>query len=97
MNNRQHSVHPPIGGDPPTLNRPQQLARDLDTHHPQFFPRLEQCALANQKLVAISHNPYPALIQFCQKLPWIAVIVWQLLRLYFLPSTNAEQSQSETP
>jgi magnesium-protoporphyrin IX monomethyl ester (oxidative) cyclase len=66
----------------------------LDTDHPEFFPRLEQCAIANQKLAEISGNGRPAPIQFCQKLPWIVAIVWQMLRLYLLPSINAETSRT---
>jgi magnesium-protoporphyrin IX monomethyl ester (oxidative) cyclase len=66
----------------------------LDTHHSEFFPRLERCAIANQKLAEISSNQRPAAIQFCQKLPWIGAIVWQLLRLYLLPSINAESSRT---
>ncbi len=66
----------------------------LDTHHPEFFPRLDQCAIAHQKLAEISSNQRPAVIQLCQKLPWIAVIGWQLLRLYLLPAINAEASRN---
>lgn len=66
----------------------------LDTDHPEFFPRLERCAIANQKLSKIANNQRPKWIQLCQKLPWIAVIVWQMLRLYFLPSVDAEVSRS---
>jgi len=66
----------------------------LDTHHSEFFPRLERCAIANQKLAEISSNQRPAAIQFCQKLPWIGAIVWQLLRLYLLPSINAESCRT---
>jgi magnesium-protoporphyrin IX monomethyl ester (oxidative) cyclase len=66
----------------------------LDTHNSEFFSRLERCAIANQKLAAISSNQRPAAIQFCQKLPWIGAIVWQLLRLYLLPSINAESSRT---
>jgi magnesium-protoporphyrin IX monomethyl ester (oxidative) cyclase len=66
----------------------------LDTHHPEFFPRLQHCAIANQKLAEISSNQRPAIIQLCQKLPWIAVIGWQLLRLYLLPAINAEASRN---
>lgn len=63
----------------------------LDTNHPQFFPRLEQCAIANQKLTEIANNKRPAVIKFFQKLPWIAVILWQLLRLYLLKPLNTEE------
>ena len=66
----------------------------LNTDHPEFFARLERCAIANQKLAEISSNQRPPVIRFCQKLPWIAAIGWQLLRLYLLPSINAEQSRT---
>jgi magnesium-protoporphyrin IX monomethyl ester (oxidative) cyclase len=62
----------------------------LDTDHPQFFRRLEQCAVANQKLAEISNSKRPAAIQFFQKLPWIAVVVWQLLCLYLLKPVDTE-------
>lgn len=66
----------------------------MDTEHPEFFSRLERCAIANQKLDEISQAKRPKPIQFLQKLPWLAVIGWQLLRLYFLPSINAEQART---
>lgn len=66
----------------------------LDTDHPAFFTRLERCAIANQKLAEISSTNRSKFIQLCQKLPWIAVIVWQLLCLYCLPAIDAETSRS---
>jgi len=62
----------------------------LDTHHPQFFDRLEACALANQKLTEIAASKNLGLVKWFQKLPWFAVILWQLLRVYTLPSIDAE-------
>ncbi len=66
----------------------------LDTDHPEFFSRLERCAIANQKLAEVSSSDRPTAIRFLQKLPWIAVILWQMLRLYLLPSINAENSRT---
>lgn len=66
----------------------------LDTNHPEFFSRLERCAIANQKLTEIASSQHPGLIRFVQKLPWITVILWQLLRLYLLPSINAEATRA---
>lgn len=65
----------------------------LDTNHPQFFQRLEECALANQKLAEIANNNRPKAIQFFQKLPWIAVILWQFLRLYLLKGIDTEDTR----
>ena len=62
----------------------------LDTHHPEFFPRLEQCAIANQKLAEINTNNAPIIIQFFQKIPWIAMIVWHLLCIYWQKPIDAE-------
>jgi magnesium-protoporphyrin IX monomethyl ester (oxidative) cyclase len=67
----------------------------LDTAHPEFFQRLDKCAAANQKLAAISHSQRPQLIKLIQKLPWLVVIMWQLLRLYFLPGINTEHTRPE--
>jgi magnesium-protoporphyrin IX monomethyl ester (oxidative) cyclase len=66
----------------------------LDTHHPEFFPRLERCAIANQKLTEIANRQCPTVVKWFQKLPWLAVIVWQLLRLYCLPAIDAEASRA---
>ncbi|MBD2080992.1 magnesium-protoporphyrin IX monomethyl ester (oxidative) cyclase [Leptolyngbya sp. FACHB-17] len=66
----------------------------LDTDHPEFFPRLKKCAIANQNLSEITNNQRQKWIQLCQKLPYIAVIIWQMLRLYFLPSVDAETTRS---
>jgi magnesium-protoporphyrin IX monomethyl ester (oxidative) cyclase len=66
----------------------------LDTQHPDFFLRLEQCAVANQKLTEISNSRRLGIFKFSQKLPWIVVILWQLLRLYLLPTVNAEASRT---
>jgi magnesium-protoporphyrin IX monomethyl ester (oxidative) cyclase len=71
-----------------TANR--AFPNTLDTQHPEFFPRLEKCAIANQKLAEIASSQRPSAIKFVQKLPWLAVIVWQLLRLYLLKPVNTE-------
>jgi magnesium-protoporphyrin IX monomethyl ester (oxidative) cyclase len=67
----------------------------LNTQHPDFFPRLEKCAIANQKLAEIASNHKPKIIQFFQKLPWITVILWQLIRLYLLKPINTEQLRDQ--
>jgi magnesium-protoporphyrin IX monomethyl ester (oxidative) cyclase len=56
--------------------------------------RLEQCAVAHQKLTEISNRPRFGILKFWQKPPWIVVILWQLLRLYLLPTVNAEASRT---
>lgn len=67
----------------------------LDTHHSEFFPRLEKCAIANQKLTEIANSPSLSLVKWLQKLPWIGVIIWQMLRLYLLPTIDAEKFRGQ--
>jgi magnesium-protoporphyrin IX monomethyl ester (oxidative) cyclase len=67
----------------------------LDTHHPEFFARLEQCAIANQEIAKISSSYCSPVIEFWLKLPWTGVIMWQLLRLLLLAIVNTENSNSE--
>ncbi|MBE9175439.1 magnesium-protoporphyrin IX monomethyl ester (oxidative) cyclase [Synechocystis salina LEGE 06155] len=62
----------------------------LDTDNPNFFPRLEACANANEKLTAIANDKAPKLIKFCQKMPWIAVIIWQMLCIFLQKPVDAE-------
>jgi magnesium-protoporphyrin IX monomethyl ester (oxidative) cyclase len=62
----------------------------LDTNNPQFFPRLEACANANEKLTQIAHSDAPQWVKFCQKMPWIAVIIWQMLLIFLQKPVNAE-------
>lgn len=62
----------------------------LNTDHPEFFERLETCAQANAKLTEINANSQPNVIKFFQKLPWITVILWQMLRLYLIKGIDTE-------
>ncbi len=66
----------------------------LDTDHPEFFPRLEQCAIANQKLAAIAASTAPGWLKALRKLPWLAQIMGQMLWLYCLPAVDAEQART---
>jgi magnesium-protoporphyrin IX monomethyl ester (oxidative) cyclase len=99
------SFYTAIGIDPDTYNKQviehtnetakRAFPSILDTHHPEFFVRLERCAIANQKLAHITSTARPAWVQLFQKLPWFAVIAWQLIRLYLLPGINAEATRAE--
>lgn len=62
----------------------------LDTDNPQFFPRLEACSKANEKLTAIAQGNAPQWLKGLQKLPWIGVIVWQMLLIFLQKPIDAE-------
>jgi magnesium-protoporphyrin IX monomethyl ester (oxidative) cyclase len=62
----------------------------LDTDHPEFFQRLEQCFEHSQKLAAIANSDRPGWMKRLQKLPVQASIVGHLLRLYLLPPKDTQ-------
>jgi magnesium-protoporphyrin IX monomethyl ester (oxidative) cyclase len=62
----------------------------LNTAHPEFFPRLEKCALANQKLETINQSNAPKIVKFFQKLPLFVSIFSNLLSIYFEKGIDTE-------
>lgn len=62
----------------------------LNTEHPQFFPRLHQCADLNLKISEIDRSSQPKPIKFLRKLPLIAGILGHLLRLFLIKPIDAE-------
>lgn len=62
----------------------------LNTEHPAFFWRLEQCFENNVKLTAINNNNNPKIVKFFQKIPPFVAIIWQMLRLYLIKPIDAE-------
>ncbi|MCG6138075.1 MAG: magnesium-protoporphyrin IX monomethyl ester (oxidative) cyclase [Nostoc sp. LLA-1] len=62
----------------------------LDTNHPAFFWRLEQCFVNTQKLAEIKQSQASLFIKFWQKIPAMCAIVWHMLRLYLIKPIDAE-------
>jgi len=62
----------------------------LDTNHPKFFRRLEQCSELNLKLAEINNSDRSKIVKFCQKLPLIASIIGHLLQTYLIKPVDAE-------
>ncbi|KAB8332597.1 magnesium-protoporphyrin IX monomethyl ester (oxidative) cyclase [Scytonema tolypothrichoides VB-61278] len=65
----------------------------LNTDHPEFFRRLEECSDINLKLTMINNSNSPKIVKSFQKLPLILSIMGHLLRLYFIKPINAELSR----
>jgi magnesium-protoporphyrin IX monomethyl ester (oxidative) cyclase len=61
----------------------------LDVENPEFYDRLEKCVQNNGKLSAIAESNTPKFLKFFQKVPPIASIGWQLLRLYLMKPIDA--------
>jgi magnesium-protoporphyrin IX monomethyl ester (oxidative) cyclase len=62
----------------------------LNTNHPRFFWRLEQCYENTQKLVEINKSDRPKIVKLLQKIPPIVAIIWYMLRIYLIKPIDAE-------
>lgn len=62
----------------------------FDTDYPGFFPALEQCAIANRQLTTIHNSDRPQWLKSVQKLPWIAKILGQMIKIFLMPTIDAE-------
>jgi len=65
----------------------------LNTNHPEFFWRLEQCSVNNLKLAAIKNNKLPNFIKVFQKIPPAIAIFWNMLRLYLIKPIDTEATR----
>jgi magnesium-protoporphyrin IX monomethyl ester (oxidative) cyclase len=61
----------------------------LDVDHPDFFPRLQRCSELNNELAEISQSTQPKVIKFFRKMPKIAGIIGNLVRLYLIKPIDA--------
>jgi magnesium-protoporphyrin IX monomethyl ester (oxidative) cyclase len=66
----------------------------LNVDHPEFFKALDTSAAANDQIAAISRSSQPAPLKLLKKLPHIATIGWQMVRLYFMKPVDATQMQA---
>jgi magnesium-protoporphyrin IX monomethyl ester (oxidative) cyclase len=57
----------------------------LDVDHPQFFELLENCSNLNCKLIEIEKTENSEFLKKIQKTPVILNMIFQLVKLYFLP------------
>lgn len=62
----------------------------LDPDHPQFFQRLRRCSDLTLEITQIDRSAQPKWLKTLRKLPCQLKIVGHLLRLYLLPSVDAE-------
>lgn len=62
----------------------------LNVNHPKFFKLLDRCAARNLKLKEIEQNPAPTVWKVLRKIPLLAGIFGDLLRLYLIKPLDAE-------
>ena len=62
----------------------------LDVDHPEFYPRLQRCSERNLKIKAIQESKGSKVLKTLRKLPLIAGIVGDLLRIYLIKPIDAE-------
>jgi magnesium-protoporphyrin IX monomethyl ester (oxidative) cyclase len=60
----------------------------LDVDHPQFFPLLDSCVIANNNLVLIEKDDNNSFIKLIQKIPNYLILGISLVKLYFLPGID---------
>ncbi|MBD2298332.1 magnesium-protoporphyrin IX monomethyl ester (oxidative) cyclase [Nostoc sp. FACHB-190] len=65
----------------------------LNTNHPLFFWRLEQCSENNLKIAAIKNSNQPAIVKFFQQIPPIVAIFWHMLQLYLIKPIETESTR----
>jgi magnesium-protoporphyrin IX monomethyl ester (oxidative) cyclase len=63
----------------------------LNVDHPEFFKALDSSADASVQMAAIGRSSQPAVVKWVRRLPHIAHIGWQMLRLYLMKPIDAEQ------
>ncbi|WP_421654325.1 magnesium-protoporphyrin IX monomethyl ester (oxidative) cyclase [Leptothermofonsia sp. ETS-13] len=62
----------------------------LDTQHPSFYRRLQQCSDLNQQILAIHQSTRPQFLKRLRKVLLQLAIAGHLLRLYLLRPVNAQ-------
>ena len=67
----------------------------LDVDNPEFFRRLDLATDANSKMAEIGQSNQPKPLQLLRKLPHIANIGWQMVRLYFMKPVDVLTSRGE--
>ncbi|CEJ45053.1 magnesium-protoporphyrin IX monomethyl ester (oxidative) cyclase [Umezakia ovalisporum] len=67
----------------------------LNTNHPAFFWRLEQCFINTQRLTEIKESSRPGFVKFWQKIPPFCGIIYQMLRLYWIKPIDAESTRGK--
>ncbi|MEA5581154.1 magnesium-protoporphyrin IX monomethyl ester (oxidative) cyclase [Nodularia harveyana UHCC-0300] len=65
----------------------------LDTSHPDFFWRLEQCFLGTQRLAEIKESKAWGLVKFWRKIPPMFSIFSNMLRLYLIKPIDTESTR----
>lgn len=64
----------------------------LDVDHPNFFKYLENCAQANLHLIKVDTSSQLKFLKFIQKIPYYAILVTYLFKLFILPPIDCEKN-----
>ena len=67
----------------------------LDVENPKFFELMDNCAIANDKLIQIQKENNLNLIKIIKKIPSYFSLFLSLLKLYFLPSIETKYIWTE--
>jgi magnesium-protoporphyrin IX monomethyl ester (oxidative) cyclase len=67
----------------------------LNTNHPDFFWRLEQCAIENEKLTEIKQSNRLGIVKLWQKIPPMFSILSHMVRLYLMKPIDTEATRGK--
>jgi magnesium-protoporphyrin IX monomethyl ester (oxidative) cyclase len=66
----------------------------LNTQHPEFFRRLEECSDSNLRLAEIDKSDRPKIVKLLQKVPHFLSIMGHMVRLFMMKPINTEATRA---
>ncbi|MEM6754997.1 MAG: magnesium-protoporphyrin IX monomethyl ester (oxidative) cyclase, partial [Cyanobacteria bacterium P01_C01_bin.38] len=66
----------------------------LNTQHPEFFQRMEECSDSNLKLAEIDKSDRPKIVKLLQKVPHFLSIMGHMVRLFMMKPIDTEATRS---
>ena len=66
----------------------------LNTQHPDFFRRLEECSDSNFRLIEIDKSDRPKIIKLLQKVPHFLSIMGHMVRLFMMKPIDTEATRA---
>jgi magnesium-protoporphyrin IX monomethyl ester (oxidative) cyclase len=66
----------------------------LNTNHPEFFRRMEECSASNLQLTQIDKSDRPKIAKLLQKVPSFLAIMGHMVRLFMIKPIDAEATRA---
>ncbi len=66
----------------------------LNTQHPEFFQRMEECSDSNLRLAEIDKSDRPKIVKLLQKVPHFLSIMGHMVRLFMIKPIDTEATRA---